>query len=245
MKPKCVTLFFLLILFIFSATSSGQEMIIPDVEIPEGATTVEVPVYIVPPASTRGYQLSIVWSSEIMTFDSLIFSEDYAQDNLRVQYNLLTPEEIRVLVRGEFGSLDPLKPSKDSIGFVLHFSLLEVTGRIELRFNPDFPNSFGGYEFTTATTNGSVFTTTTSTQRVRTDLSLRVFPNPFTTDFRVRGLPASSEAYPYSLLDQCPRPHGIDLAGRRPAALRAAYPGTGHGTTFPPQLDHRPPHHHR
>jgi len=181
----------------------GQEMIIPNLTVGTSVDRIEIPVYILPPASSHALQLSILWPENQLQFDSVVFDETLDNPSFSAVHNIPVPGELRVVVFPSGGFFDPIKISEDSVGLMLHFSPTDqFTGNVDLIFNPDFQNMFGGHAETTVTTNGTLTTSTTvSTNNLRADLDFQIVPNPYRSQFKVTGLPPGETTYSYAILD--------------------------------------------
>ncbi|SEQ66170.1 T9SS type A sorting domain-containing protein [Neolewinella agarilytica] len=190
---------------------SAQRFTIPDLVVGENDSFVDVPVYIDWPDSSVSMQLSILWDSAYLKFDTITFSPTLLEAGSTL-YNVIRERQLRVLMTPSLGGINIIQAEKDSLAFFITFRIIkELPGGTEIWFNPNFPNVTTTYslnETDAVVTSGSVTYPgrSVSSQNARVKASgVRVFPNPASYRIWVTGLPFGEISPPVQLYDQLGR----------------------------------------
>ncbi|WP_187271145.1 T9SS type A sorting domain-containing protein [Neolewinella aurantiaca] len=199
-----------LILIVVTSVSflKAQRLWIPNIETHAENTTVEVPIYITVTDSLSSVQLSVLWDSEQLVLDTLIFAPHLTNlDGATTMYSVLSEQEMRaVAVSSQAGETDPFAP--DSLLLTMHFRLTDkFTGDADIIFNPEFSTFFAhhdAYRVDPELQGGNISTagnTTALEANVSQTNSISLFPNPVSETFMLRTEETSLRNAKYQLTD--------------------------------------------
>jgi hypothetical protein len=195
---------FTLIVLFGTSFLNAQSLVIPDVKVEEGATMVDVPIYVNAPDSASALQFGLVWAPLKLRLDTVKFSLALQDRNFSTVFNQPEDGEVRVLVVPAAGVLDVFSFTEDSAAVVFTFELLsDFKGSAELRFNPNLPAGFSDFyanHISATEQNGSIFSDeVTSIQNIApSTANINVYPNPVKNNLQITGLPdgyRQSEVY--------------------------------------------------
>jgi len=200
---------FVLTISLFGPQIHAQRIWMPNLEVQEGNSSIELPMYLSVTDSLSSLQLSVLWDAEQLRLDTLIFPSHLANLNGHVlMYNVLSEQEMRaIIVNNSLESItDPFKP--DSLLLTMHFQLTDkFTGAADIIFNPEFQTFFAHYDvyrvFPELQGGGisAPNNTTSLWSQANQSSIIRLFPNPVTTTFNLLTEDPGLKNTAYTLLD--------------------------------------------
>jgi hypothetical protein len=130
------------ILLLCTTAIQAQRIWIPNIEIQEGDTIVDVPIYLTVTDSLTSIQLSVLWPSEELKLDTLIFAPHlYSSDDPMMTYSVLSEQEMRTVITNSSAGVTPDPFASDSLLLTIRFQITDkFTGAVDIVFNPDFQN---------------------------------------------------------------------------------------------------------